>query len=269
MTALLPPRTCLEPTPLGTTAPVLALVREGMTLASLCRTLTNAAPRPQAVLVDGPTPREWLDAIVETGCEVWLIVRTVPDVKLQAWLVAHKQQVRVMVAFLPGSPKSSELLGYVADLQGESIRVQVSIEPLIAGTTDTRAVLGELLAALAQRGLRQVTLGYLALDAATESWLQRTQGEGAHSLLAQYREGPVAHIPGRGRVRLLPRTRRQRGYAGLLNLAAEHGLTVCISPLANPDFDRPRPAPPRETPLPRLADAYHAAGQPRRAGALL
>jgi hypothetical protein len=263
MSAFIPRQTILEPTSLGSAGPVLALVREGATREGLVRGLARAQSQPQAILVEGPVPLDWLDAIRTSGAEVWLILRNRLEDKLQGWVLRHKEQVRVMLAFLPGAPNVSELLVLLDTLKGQGVRVQVSVEPLIAGITDTRTGLTDLLAALATRGLKQVTMGYLALDAETETWLQRTQGEAAVALLAQYREGPAGFIPGRGRVRLLPRARRQRGYAGLLALAAEHGLTVCISPLANPDFARPRERTPAAAPRPRLSDIYLAGGRPR------
>jgi hypothetical protein len=262
------PRRSLESTTLGTVAPVLALVSEETTLPSLERALAQATPRPCAVLVDGPAPLEWLDAIRATGAEVWHVLRRLPDDTLLKWLLAHKAQVRVMVALVPGTPTMPDLLDLLDTLKAQDVRVQVSIDPLLAGVTDTRAALGDLLASVASRGLRQVSMGYLALDARAEAWVHRTQGEEAPAILAQYRDGPRDHIPGHGPVRLLPRARRQRGYAGLLTLAAEHGLTVCISPLANPDFDRPRDTAPTTPNLPRLADIYLAAGRPRTAALL-
>ena len=268
MSARNPNPAILEPTTLGSSAPVLALVRDGVSLPVLARALAACEPKPRAVLVRGPVPLDWLDAIMAADAEVWLVLRQVPNESLRAWLRASRERVRVMLAVMPGSAPVGEWLARIDTLQGDGLRVQVSLEPLIHGKTDTRAVLGELLAGLAERGLRQVSMGYLALDQPTEDWVLRTQGEDAGLLLAQYREGPMGQIPGRGAVRLLPRNRRQRCYAGLHALAAEHGLQLCISPLANPDFDRPRnSAPPANRQS--LSDAYLAGGLPRRLEALL
>jgi hypothetical protein len=40
----------------------------------------------------------------------------------------------------------------------------------------------------------------------------------------------------------LPKSRRQRGYAALMAMAAVHGITVSVCSATNPDFSTPAPA---------------------------
>ncbi len=251
----------LEPTALGGETPVLALAREGVTLSALVRALASP-PEPRAILVEGATPVEMLDAIRAAAIDVWLILRQVPEEPLAAWLRKHRERVRMMVGLVPGSTRLAELLHWLGGLHGDELPVQVALEGLLAGVTDTRAALGEVLAALAGMGHRRVSMSYLPLDARAEAWLYRTLGEEAASVLAQYREGPRVRIPGHGMAQLLPRPRRQRGYAGLLTLAAEHGLAMSISPLSNPDLAGPRPTS-SNVRQPSLTEAYLAGGLPR------
>jgi len=55
-------------------------------------------------------------------------------------------------------------------------------------------------------------------------------------LAEPYRLGPILRLPGAGRVQLLPKPTRQRGYALLMSLAAQRGIGVQLDPVANPDF---------------------------------
>lgn len=252
----------LDLTPLGGETPVRALQREGVTLSGLRRAL-RINPKARSILIESNVPTEWLDTILDSGSEVWLTLRRPPSDELTQWIKANKEHVRVMIGFVPQATSSQELLEVLDSLKEKGISLQVSIEGLIPGITDTRGVLGELLASLSTRGFRQVTISYLALDSRVEAWLHRTRPDGAAQIVWNYREGPQAHWPGRGPVRLLPRTQRQRGYAALLSLAAEHEMNVCISPLGNPDFSPARSRKPRPN-HPRLSEVYLAGGPPLR-----
>lgn len=252
----------LDLTPLGGESPIRALQREGVTLPGLRRAL-RITPNSRAILIESSVPTEWLDTILESGSEVWLTLRRPPSDELTQWMMANRERVRVMIGFVPQATSTQELLEVLDSLKENGLSLQVSIEGLIPGITDTRGVLGELLTAISARGFRQVTISYLALDSRVEAWLHRTRPDEAAQILWQYREGPQAQWPGRGAVRLLPRTRRQRGYAALLSLAAEHEMTVCISPLGNPDFSPPRTRMARQN-HPRLSEVYLAGGPPLR-----
>jgi hypothetical protein len=62
--------------------------------------------------------------------------------------------------------------------------------------------------------------------------------------------GPLVEVGPGGPARLLPKSRRQRGYATLMALAAGRGIRVSVSAATNPDFLPNRPA--NTGPLPRL-----------------
>ena len=71
--------------------------------------------------------------------------------------------------------------------------------------------------------------------------------------------GPFYNVPGVGAARLLPRARRQRGYANLMALAADHGITVSVSKFTNPDFG-PQCSNERPAPTKRLLSAFLGQG---------
>ncbi len=113
-----------------------------------------------------------------------------------------------------------------------------------------------MLKALAGVGVRQVTAGYLFLrEGIIENLRPALERLGVTKMvLGAYARGPVLTGPGLAAARYLPRARRQRGYATLMALAAEHGIKVSVSGLTNPDFAAPRPA--ETTGRPRLLSLF-------------
>jgi DNA repair photolyase len=131
----------------------------------------------------------------------------------------------------------------VADLRVAGIRVQVALEPLLPGLTDTRENLAPVLKALADAGATHIKAGYAFLRSNVhEALLPVLEPLGcAESVLERYRSGPILAAGSLAPARYLPKKYRQRGYASLMALAAGYGITVAISALANPDFRLPAP----------------------------
>jgi DNA repair photolyase len=125
-------------------------------------------------------------------------------------------------------------------LREHGVRVRVELAPLVPGLTDTRDNLRPVLEALAAVGVRQVTAGYLSLRPGTPANLHAALHGAEATVLAQYAGGPMLRTEG-GLARHLPKARRQRGYAALMALAAEHAVGVSVCSLTNPDFGTPRP----------------------------
>ena len=136
-------------------------------------------------------------------------------------------------------------LRQISQLKQAGIRVQVALDPLIPELTDTRANLEPLLAALAKLDVKQVTAGYLFLrPGIVENLRTALQRHGWDDLvLDAYADGPMLAGDGVSAAHYLPKFRRQRGYAALMALASQHGITVQINSLSNPDFAPPRQAP--------------------------
>jgi DNA repair photolyase len=133
-------------------------------------------------------------------------------------------------------------LRQIERLQQVGIPVQVALDPLLPGLTDTRANLEPVLHALAHLGVRQITAGYAFLRSGIADNLARALRPHGwdEMVLGAYAGGPLLSAEGAARARYLPKARRQRGYAALMALAAGLGLTVRISGLSNPDFAGPR-----------------------------
>jgi hypothetical protein len=59
-------------------------------------------------------------------------------------------------------------------------------------------------------------------------------------VLGAFEGGPFLKSGRIAGAQYLPKNRRQRGYAALMALGSEHGITVRISAMTNPDFQPPR-----------------------------
>jgi DNA repair photolyase len=187
--------------------------------------------------------------LTQYGVEVCLRTRGYLRPSAIDFLAAHADRVRVTVGLttmeralqrvlepLVAPPRLR--LRQIAELRQLGIAVQVALEPLVPGLTDTRANLLAVLQALAAVGVGHVTTGYLILRTGLRDRLARAlepHGWEA-SVLDAFTGGPVLRGDGLPPGRYLPKRRRQRGYAALMALAAEFDITVSVSRLSNPDF---------------------------------
>jgi DNA repair photolyase len=211
-----------------------------------------ADPFPPLAALQAETDRV-VEALVRHDVEAWLMTRGYIRPATRAILAANRRQVRVTLALSTldrGLQRSLEpwtaspclRLRQLTQLRELGIPVQLAIEPLVPRVTDTRANLNELFCALAAIGVDHVTASYLALGSGTEAALfaaLEPYGWGEMAL-EEYGSGPRFTASG-GSLRLLPKARRQRGYAALMALASEHGIRVSVSAAGNPDFAGARP----------------------------
>jgi DNA repair photolyase len=238
---------------------------------------------PRAVFLSpGSDPFPPLDAVQDEavrvvevlagrGVPAWIMTRGLIRPPAFAALAARRDFVRVTVGLCTLSrPLQRELEPWAAPppLRVKQIRmlveagvaVQAEVGPLLPGLTDSVENLRPLLAAVAAAGARQLSTGYVFLREGIGGHLKGALGARADAVLKSYSRGPLLTAPGLATARYLPRVRRQRGYATLLALAAEHGLTVGVCGLTNPDLTPPRPADAADRP--RLLSAFLAARAP-------
>jgi DNA repair photolyase len=202
-----------------------------------------------------------VEVLAKHGVEAWLMTRGYIRPAALEVLIAHKEHVKVTVGLTtldralqrvlePLAAPPALRLRQIATLRERGIRVQVELAPLLPGLTDTRANLRPLLEALSKVGVRHVMAGYLFLRPGIEENLSKAlAAHGWQDVLDEYTQGPMMHSAGVAAARYLPKTRRQRGYAALIALAAEFGMRVSVCGVTNPDFGRPRPT---VAPAPRL-----------------
>ena len=211
-----------------------------------------------------------VEVLAEHGVEAWLMTRGYIRPAALRTLEKHRNQVKVTVGLTtlqrplqrvlePLTAPPRLRLRQIAQLRKLGIPVQVTLEPLVPGLTDTRANLLELLEALAHVGVEHVTTGYLFLrPGIRDNLVQALEAYGWEDMvLDAFVGGPLLKVGSIAPACYLPKARRQRGYASLMSMAAGLGITVSVSGITNPDFQAPRPTPdaqPQQRLLPRLAD---------------
>ena len=223
--------------------------------------LARRRVRPRAVFVSPSTdpfmaPDEVraesvrvVEVLARHNVEAWLMTRGAIDPVASEALASHRDHVKLTVAITTSDRRIQSVLEpaaapprvrvrQVAELRKRGVRVSVALDPLLPRLTDTRDNLSPLLDALAAAGVRHVTASYAFLRTGIEDNLARAlEGAGYDgSVLAAYAGGPILAGPGLAAARYLPKARRQRGYAALMTLAANFGMTVGVCPTTNPDF---------------------------------
>jgi DNA repair photolyase len=200
-----------------------------------------------------------VNILAKYGVEAWLMTRGfIRPFALRA-LASQVNTVKVMVALTtldrglqrvlePGAAPPRLRLRQIGLLRRAGLRVQVALDPLLPGLTDTRANLDAILGEVAALGVKQISAGYMFLrHGIVQNLCDALRPHGWDELvLDAYAGGPMLSADGIAPARYLPKPRRQRGYAALMALASRHGLTVNVSALANPDFAPPRASSKRE-----------------------
>jgi len=223
----------------------------------LAAEMERVSAAPRVILIDA--------AIARPGIDLARIIATLARHRIVAWLstsvplaadvvealAKHEEFTRVTVvlptldadaskAIEPERALPVERLALITSLVEQGIAVDVALEPLLPGLTDTPDQLQVLLQTLTSLGISHVTAGYLVLHEGEAERLQAAlqPPETAETVLAAYEDGIVLRDR-RATARYLPKTRRQRGYATLIAQGAALGIEVRVSGLSNPDF---RPA---------------------------
>jgi DNA repair photolyase len=215
-------------------------------------------PFPPIAEVQQETARV-VAALAGRGVETWLMTRGFVRPEAMTVLEVHRVRVRVTVSMTtcdrglqrrlePWTASPRLRLRQIAALRRRDIPVQVALDPLIPGVTDTRENLAAVLRAVAAAGVRRVTTSYLFLREGITEQLTAALAplDLDAAVLEEFADGPVLTAPGLAPARYLSRARRQRGYGRLIALAAGYGVTVSLCGLTNPDFSPPRPAPSKQ-----------------------
>jgi DNA repair photolyase len=205
-------------------------------------------PFPPVGAVQAQTARV-IEVLARHRVEAWLLTRGWIRPSVHAVLAAHRDQVRITVGVTtldralqrllePLAAPPRLRLRQIASLIASGVRLQVALEPLVPGLTDTRANLEVVLEALAQAGVHHVSAGYLFLRSGIRTQLLKAlEPHGWGALVCDaYTGGPILSAGSIAPAQYLPRARRQRGYAALMALAAGYGITVSVCSATNPDF---------------------------------
>jgi DNA repair photolyase len=235
------------------------------TAEKLAAELRSRRPLPRAVFLSPSTDpfppysqiqQETVRAVEvlhRFGVEAWLMTRGIIRPFALRCLEPFHDRLRIIVGLTttdrslqrtlePLAAPPRLRLRQIARLRAMGCRVQAAVEPLLPGLTDTRANLGPLLEALAAAGVTHVTAAYMFLRPGIRDNLERIlEPHGCdETVLDAFERGPVLKTEYLKAARYLPKQRRQRGYATLMSLAANLGITVSVSGVTNPDFERSR-----------------------------
>jgi DNA repair photolyase len=239
-------------------------------------------PIPPSAEIQAETARV-VAVLARHGIDAWLMTRGYIRPAVLEVLAGCRQYVKVTVALTtversvqralePFTASPRLRLRQIRRLRGLGIPVQVALDPLLPGLTDTRDNLSTVVQALARAGITQVTAGYMFLRRRIEDNLVGALKQHGWDklVLDAYATGPVLEAGHLAPARFLPKPRRQRGYAALMALAAELGITVRVNGASNPDFRNPRPATvqarPRQRLLPPFEEDYLLARPLQKAG---
>jgi DNA repair photolyase len=194
-----------------------------------------------------------VEKLAHRGITAWLSTRRAPTADVLEALAEHRGHLRITVsltsldpdiqrAIEPDAVPAEERLAFIADLQRLDIPVEVNLDPLLPGLTDTHDKLWVLLEQLAERDVRQVTAGYLVLRPGVRERLQEALAPNSWSevVLGAFHDGITFRDGPNPAAVYLSKAKRQRGYAALMALATEFDIATRLSSLANPDFRPPR-----------------------------
>jgi len=168
-------------------------------------------------------------------------------------LARHRERVTVAMALMTTEKtllrtlesRASSPGGRIADigrLIAAGVNVELRLEPLIPGLTDTRENLVPLLAALTKAGVGRVVAHYLFLQPGMADSLDRALMPvgWTERLRDDFEGGPVFRIGSLGATKHLPLESRRAGLTRLISLGAEFGLWVTTGASQNPDLPKLR-----------------------------
>ncbi|MFL5339424.1 MAG: SPL family radical SAM protein [Gemmataceae bacterium] len=194
-----------------------------------------------------------VEVLARRGVVAWLCTRGMALPALREILIEQRRLVRVSVSLLtleqdvqrvvePNAPTTEQRLRQLADFRRLQIPVEVNLDPLLPGLTDTRASLEPMLERLADLGVERVTAGYLVLRPGVKECIRQVLEPAGWSelVVSAYFDGQALRDGPNPPAVFLSKFKRQRGYASLMSLAAGFGLEARLSGAANPDFRPPR-----------------------------
>lgn len=214
--------------------------------------------------------------LAEAGIESWLMTRGLIRPAILEGLIPYRDKVRLRIALTTADRQLQRQIEpltappvlrsrQLKAVRALGIRVDVAIEPLLPGVTDTRENLLPLLRLLADAGVEQLSVGYAFMRTGIRANVEQTLKQlelDMGDVDAAYEKGPILTSGLIAAARYLPRVRRERNYASLMAWGEEAGIRVSVCGTTNPDFHRARSQAatrrPRLSLLSMLASANHA-----------
>jgi hypothetical protein len=193
-----------------------------------------------------------IEEVAAEGVDAWIMTRGYIRPGPLERLTAHRERLKLTIAITtldrglqrilePLTAPPRLRLRQIRYLRERGVTVQVAIEPLVPGLTDTRENLTALLRALADVGVCHVFTSYMFLRSGIRENVMHALApyELGEPVVDAFTAGPRFWAGQMETAQYLPKSRRQRGYAALMAIAAGLDITVSISPASNPDFQGP------------------------------
>jgi DNA repair photolyase len=221
--------------------------------------------------------------VLERGLDLVILTRGRLPLRLIERLSAYPKQARVGLGlFSLNKPLVRSLEPLAASPRGRvrtlrrlaslGVPVEVRLEPLVPGLTDTRENLEPLFRAVAHAGVTKVVAHYLFFHPSIQATLEPALALHAElpHLMEMFADGVPATVGSLGLVRNLARDVRREGLARVISWGAEFGLDVTTGAAQNPDLPRTPPRRPAATRNPGSAPTVPGSGPeaatlPRRA----
>ena len=159
---------------------------------------------------------------------------------------------RFREVFEPHAAPTAARLRNITNLRAAGVDVEVRVDPIIPFLTDDAQSVRSLFSAVAERGVRRVTLSYLHLRPAIFEQLRHELPAAEFALLRTcFETRPWSVVGSSTRCKLIPAPLRRKGYGRFREIAGEFDLIPLICACKNPDLPAQlcsvRDEPPRET----------------------
>ncbi len=176
-------------------------------------------------LTKGSIPRRFIDLFAERPHLV----------SARIGLVSTRPPFRDV--FEPHAATAAERLKNIENLIAAGVEVEVRADPIIPFRSDDSSSIYGLFGAVAERGVRRVTLSYLHLRPAIFEQLRSELPPAEFALLRTcFETRPWGVVGSSTRSKLIPAALRRKGYRRFTEIAAEFGITPLICACKNPDL---------------------------------
>jgi DNA repair photolyase len=139
--------------------------------------------------------------------------------------------------FEPHAATAAERLQNIANLRAAGVDVEVRVDPIIPFLTDDAQCIRSLFSAVAERGVRRVTLSYLHLRPAIFEQLRHEVPATEFALLRTcFETRPWSVVGASTRSKLIPAPLRRKGYGRFREIAGEFDLIPLVCACKNPDL---------------------------------
>jgi DNA repair photolyase len=161
--------------------------------------------------------------------------------------------------FEPNSASIQERLSNIIRLKEIGLGVNVRIDPVIPGITDSEESVSRLFEKLRFLSTDTVSVSCLIMRPCLYTQFNELPIEIAKKIIVQYRDQPYQQVITSAKTRLLPREKRATIYERFKKIGRDYGIKVKVCGCKNPDLPWEDCIPSRQD---RSEDNYHDLSKP-------